>query len=179
MAWNLITKEYGLPAEKLLVTVYAEDDEAYDLWKKIAGLSDDRIIRIRRPRQFLGNGRHRARAGRVPRYSSTTAKAFQAAARAARTKTATGSSKSGISSSCSTSRLTQDSANDLPQPSIDTGMGLERIAAVLQGKHDNYDIDLMRSLIEASAQASECGSGWCTGAIAPRHRRSLARMLAS
>ncbi len=62
LAWNLITKEFGLDAKRLLVTVYHTDDDAYDLWKKIAGLSDDKIIRIATERQFLGDGRYRSRA---------------------------------------------------------------------------------------------------------------------
>jgi len=153
LAWNLITKEFGLPAERLLVTVYAEDDQAFDLWKKIAGLPDDRIIRIPTSDNFWAmgptgpcgpcseifydHGEHIA--GGPPgspeedgdRFTEIWNLVFM-----------------------QYEQVSADERIDLPKPSIDTGMGLERVAAVLQGKHDNYDIDLMRALIEASAEAS-------------------------
>jgi alanyl-tRNA synthetase len=152
LAWRLITTEFGLDPQKLLVTVYHEDDDAAALWRKIAGLGDDRIIRIATSDNFWAMGDtgpcgpcseifydHGAHiAGGPPGSPDEDGDRFieiwnlvfmqyeQTAAE----------------------RLS------LPKPSIDTGMGLERIAAVLQGKHDNYDIDLMRSLIMASAEAS-------------------------
>ena len=153
LAWNLITKEFGLPGDRLLATVYGEDDQAFDLWKQIAGLPEERIIRIPTSDNFWAmgptgpcgpcseifydHGDHIA--GGPPgspeqdgdRFTEIWNLVFM--------------------------QYEQISANeriDLPKPSIDTGMGLERIAAVLQGKHDNYDIDLMRALIEASAEAS-------------------------
>ena len=73
LAWNLVTKEFGVPADKLLATVYIDDDEAFNLWKKIAGLPDSKILPHRRSRQFLGHGRHRARAARARRFSTITA----------------------------------------------------------------------------------------------------------
>ena len=153
LAWNLITKEFGLPADRLLATVYAEDDEAFDLWKKIAGLPEERIIRIPTSDNFWAmgptgpcgpcseifydHGDHIA--GGPPgspeedgdRFTEIWNLVFM-----------------------QYEQISADERIVLPKPSIDTGMGLERIAAVLQGKHDNYDIDLMRALIEASAEAS-------------------------
>ena len=105
-----------------------------------------------RPATISGRWATPARAARAPRSSTTTAPTSRAGRRAARTPTATASSRSGTSSSCSSSSCRAASAIDLPKPSIDTGMGLERIAAVLQGVHDNYDIDLFRTLIAASVE---------------------------
>ena len=104
LAWNLITKEFGLAADKLLVTVYHTDDEAADLWKKIAGLPDDRIIRIADQRQFLGDGRHRSVRPVLGNLLRPRRRHLRAALPAAPTRTATASSRSGTSSSCSTSR---------------------------------------------------------------------------
>ena len=103
LAWNLITKEFGLPKDRLLVTVYHDDDEAFDLWKKIAGLPDAGSSALP-TRTISGRWAIPARAARARKSSSTTATTFRAARRVARTRTATASSRSGISSSCSTSR---------------------------------------------------------------------------
>ena len=154
LAWNLVTKEYGLPADRLWITVYAADDDAFDLWRKIAGLPEERIIRIATSDNFWSMGEtgpcgpcseifydHGPDiAGGPPgspnedsdRYVEIWNLVFmQYEQRAA------------------------DDRIDLHKPSIDTGMGLERLSAILQGKHDNYDSDLLRSLIEASAAATD------------------------
>ena len=152
LAWNLITREYGLDVSKLLVTVYHEDDEAADLWKKIAGLNDDRIIRIATSDNFWAmgdtgpcgpcseifydHGEHIA--GGPPGSPDEDGDRFIEIWNLVFMQF----------------EQTISERINLPKPSIDTGMGLERIAAVLQGKHDNYDIDLMRALIEASADAA-------------------------
>ena len=104
LAWNLVTKEFGLPAHRLLVTVFAEDDDAFNLWKKIAGLPEDRIIRIAKLLTISGRWARPAPAGRARKFSTTTARTSRAGLRARRTRTATGSSRSGTSSSCSSSR---------------------------------------------------------------------------
>ena len=152
-AWNLITKEYALNPNKMLVTVYHEDEEALSLWKKIAGLSDDRIIRISTSDNFwsmgdLGpcgpcseifydHGEHIP--GGPPGSADEDGDRFIEIWNLVFMQY----------------EQTKAGRINLPKPSIDTGMGLERIAAVLQGKHDNYDIDLMRALVEASAQISK------------------------
>src|SRR5580704_5289081 len=140
LAWNLIVKEFGLPKDRLLVTVYAEDDDAARLWAKIAGLPQQKIIRIATSDNFWAMGdtgpcgpcseifydHGEGIPGGPPgspdedgdRFIEIWNLVFMQYEQQAR----------GL-------RL------DLPRPSIDTGMGLERIAAVLQGKHDNYDID--------------------------------------
>ncbi|HKT54545.1 MAG TPA: alanine--tRNA ligase, partial [Caulobacteraceae bacterium] len=148
-AWTLLTKEFQLPVEKLLVTVYAEDDEAHGLWKKIAGLPDEKIIRIATSDNFWSMGDtgpcgpcseifydHGAHIPGGPpgspdqdgdRFVEIWNLVFM--------------------------QFEQHANGDrelLPKPSIDTGMGLERVAAVLQGVHDNYDVDLFRDLIAAA-----------------------------
>ena len=153
LAWNLVTREYGLPAERLLVTVYAEDEEAAGLWRKVAGLPESRILRIPTSDNFWAMGDTGPcgpcseifydHGDRIPggppggpdedgdRFIEIWNLVFM-----------------------QFEQLGPGERTLLPRPSIDTGMGLERLAAVLQGKHDNYDIDLMRALILASAEAS-------------------------
>ena len=104
LAWNLITKEFGLKKDKLLVTVYHDDDEAADLWKKIAGFSRRSHHPHRRPRTISGRWATPVPAVRARKSSSTAASTSGADRRAARRRTAIASSNSGISSSCSSSR---------------------------------------------------------------------------
>ncbi len=143
LAWNLITKEYGLPIEKLIVTVYAEDDEAYDLWKKIAGIGDNKIIRIATSDNFwsmgdtgpcgpsseifFDHGDHiwggppgspEEDGDRFIEIWNLVFMQYEQHANGERT--------------------------NLPNPSIDTGMGLERFAALMQGTHDNYETDMFK-----------------------------------
>ena len=152
MAWNLVTREYGLAAEKLLVTVYHEDDEAAGLWKKIAGLSDDKIIRIVTSDNFWAMG-DTGPCGPCSEIFYDHGDHIPGGP--------PGSPDEDGDRFIEIWNLvfmqfeqTAESRINLPKPSIDTGMGLERIAAVLQGKHDNYDIDLMRALVLASAEVS-------------------------
>ncbi|HSE77908.1 MAG TPA: alanine--tRNA ligase [Alphaproteobacteria bacterium] len=166
LAWTLMTKEYGLPEDRLLVTVYADDDEAAAHWKKIAGLPEERIIRIAGADNFWAMGDtgpcgpcseifydHGAHVPGGPPGS------------------AEGDGDRFIEIwnlvFMQYEQLAPDQRVPLPKPSIDTGMGLERIAAVLQGKHDNYDTDLLRNLILASAEASKIAAD---GAHAVSHR---------
>ena len=146
LAWNLITKEFELPVDRLMVTVFIDDDQAFDLWKKIAGLPESKIVRIAGTDNFwqmgdLGpcgpcseifydHGAHipggppGSRDAEGDRFIEIWNLVFMQYEQIAGGK-----------------RL------DLPRPSIDTGMGLERIAAVLQGTHDNYKIDLFGAII--------------------------------
>jgi alanyl-tRNA synthetase len=151
LAWNLVTKEFGLPKDKLTATVYVDDDEAFDLWKKIAGLPESRIIRIAGSDNFwqMGDtgpcgpcseifydhgdkiwggppGSAEAEGDRFIEIWNLVFMQYEQVSRGVR--------------------------NPLPKPSIDTGAGLERVAAVLQGKHDNYDIDLFVALIRAISE---------------------------
>lgn len=148
-AWNLVTKDFALPKDKLLVTVYHTDDAAFDLWKKIAGLPDERIIRIATSDNFWAMGDtgpcgpcseiffdHGADIpGGPPGSSDEDGDRFIEIWNLVFMQF---------------EKHADGRQVDLPKPSIDTGMGLERTAAILQGKHDNYDIDLFQNLIAAS-----------------------------
>lgn len=153
LAWNLITKEYGLPKDKLTVTVFIDDDEAHGLWKKIAGLSDSKIIRIPTSDNFWAMG-DTGPCG--PCSEIFYDHGDKIAGGPPGSPDADGDRFIEIWNLVfmQYEQVSKEERVSLPRPSIDTGMGLERLAAVLQGKHDNYDIDLMRNLIEASAHAS-------------------------
>ena len=153
LAWNLITKEYGLPQDKLLVTVFAEDDQAFDLWKKIAGLSDDRIIRIPTSDNFWSMG-DTGPCGPCSEIFYDHGDHIPGGPPGSPDEDGDRFIEIWNLVFMQYEQIDAETRSDLPRPSIDTGMGLERLAAVLQGKHNNYDIDLMRRLIEASAAAS-------------------------
>ena len=153
LAWNLVTREYGLPREKLLVTVFSEDDQAAELWKKIAGLSDDRIIRIPTSDNFWSMG-DTGPCGPCSEIFFDHGDEIPGGPPGSPDEDGDRFIEIWNLVFMQFEQIDADTRNDLPRPSIDTGMGLERVAAVLQGKHNNYDIDLMRHLIEASAQAS-------------------------
>ena len=153
LAWNLITKEYGLPQDKLLVTVFAEDDQAFDLWKKIAGLSDDRIIRIPTSDNFWSMG-DTGPCGPCSEIFYDHGDHIPGGPPGSPHEDGDRFIEIWNLVFMQYEQIDAETRSDLPRPSIDTGMGLERLAAVLQGKHNNYDIDLMRRLIEASAAAS-------------------------
>ena len=151
LAWNLVTKEFGLPQDRLLVTVYIDDDDAFNLWKKIAGLPESKILRIAGSDNFWAMGDtgpcgpcseifydHGAH---IPGGPPGTADAD-------------GDRFIEIWNLVfmQYEQLAGGKRLDLPRPSIDTGMGLERIAAVLQGTHDNYSIDLFATLIRTIAE---------------------------
>ena len=153
LAWNLITKEYGLPPEKLLATVYAEDDQAFDLWKKIAGLPEERIIRIATSDNFWAMG-DTGPCGPCSEIFFDHGPEIPGGPPGSPDEDGDRFIEIWNLVFMQYEQVTPEKRIELPRPSIDTGMGLERIAAVLQGKHDNYDIDLMRRLIEASAEAA-------------------------
>jgi len=179
-AWTLLTKVWGLPAEKLLATVYHTDDEAFDLWKKIAGLPEDRIIRIATKDNFwamgddgpcgpcseifFDHGPHIA--GGPPgspdedgdRFIEIWNLVFMQFEQAA-----------------------GEIVGNLPKPSIDTGMGLERVSAVLQGVHDNYDTDTFKALIAASESLTSVpaeGAQQASHRVIADHLRSTSFLLA-
>jgi alanyl-tRNA synthetase len=151
LAWNLVTKEFGLPKDRLWITIHPSDDTARSLWKKIAGLPDERIVGHADNLWAMGPvgpcgfcseifyDQGPALAGGPPgspdedgdRYLEFWNLVFM-----------------------QFEQVDEKTRIDLPRPSIDTGMGLERIAAILQGVHSNYDIDLFRALIKAVADAT-------------------------
>ncbi|ACB96016.1 alanyl-tRNA synthetase [Beijerinckia indica subsp. indica ATCC 9039] len=153
LAWKLITEVFDLPKDRLLVTVYHDDDEAYDLWKKIAGFPDSKIIRIATSDNFWAMGDTGPCGPCSEIFYDQGEKLFGGPP---------GSADEDGDRFLEFWNLVfmqfeQRGPGDriaLPKPSIDTGMGLERIAALLQGVTSNYDIDLMRALILAVAQAT-------------------------
>ncbi|MEX2630691.1 MAG: alanine--tRNA ligase [Tistlia sp.] len=166
LAWNLVTREYGLAKERLLVTVYAEDDQAFDLWKKIAGLPEERIIRIATSDNFWAMG-DTGPCGPCSEIFFDHGEGIPGGPPGSPDEDGDRFIEIWNLVFMQFEQQSPESRVELPRPSIDTGMGLERIAAVLQGKHDNYDIDLMRTLIEASAEASASDPD---GARAVSHR---------
>ncbi|MDF2367198.1 alanine--tRNA ligase [Sneathiella sp.] len=153
LAWNLLTKEFGLPEEKLLVTVYHDDDEAADHWKKIAGLSDDRIIRIATSDNFWSMG-DTGPCGPCSEIFFDHGEGIPGGPPGSPDEDGDRFIEIWNLVFMQFEQHAGGNRENLPRPSIDTGMGLERVTAVLQGKHDNYDIDLMRHIIEASADIS-------------------------
>jgi len=148
LAWNLVTKEFGLPKERLTATVYIDDDEAFDLWKSIAGLPDSRIIRIAGSDNFWAMG-DSGPCGPCSEIFYDHGEGIPGGPPGS--PDAEGDRFIEIWNLVFM-QFEQTSPGErvpLPRPSIDTGMGLERTAAVLQGVHDNYDIDLFRRLIAA------------------------------
>ena len=153
LAWNLVTKEFGLPKDRLLVTVYAEDDEAASHWKKIAGLPDSRVIRIPTSDNFWQMG-DTGPCGPCSEIFFDHGDKIPGGPPGSADQDGDRFIEIWNLVFMQFEQLEPGKRVALPRPSIDTGMGLERITAVMQGKHDNYDIDLMRALIMASAAAS-------------------------
>ncbi|MBL8835743.1 MAG: alanine--tRNA ligase [Alphaproteobacteria bacterium] len=153
LAWNLVTREYGLPKDKLLVTVYSEDEDAAALWRKVAGLPDSKIIRIPTSDNFWAMG-DTGPCGPCSEIFFDHGPGIPGGPPGSADADGDRFIEIWNLVFMQFEQVTPDKRVSLPKPSIDTGMGLERITAILQGKHDNYDIDLMRHLIEASAEAS-------------------------
>ncbi|WP_180901606.1 alanine--tRNA ligase [Martelella soudanensis] len=169
LAWNLITQEFALPKDKLLVTVYHEDDEAFDLWKKIAGLPDDRIIRIATSDNFWSMG-DTGPCGPCSEIFFDHGDHIWGGPPGSPEEDGDRFIEIWNLVFMQYEQISADRRENLPRPSIDTGMGLERVAAVLQGKHDNYDIDLFRNLIAASVDL--------TGVKAEGEHRASHRVIA-
>lgn len=152
-AWNLLTKEFGLNKDKLLVTVYHTDDNAADYWKKIAGLSDDRIIRIATNDNFWAMG-DTGPCGPCSEIFYDHGDNIWGGPPGSADEDGDRFIEIWNLVFMQFEQISKEERIELPRPSIDTGMGLERIAAVLQGVHDNYDIDLFKALIRASEEAT-------------------------
>lgn len=180
MAWDLITKVYGLPAEKLLVTVYSEDEEAAGLWKKIAGLSDDKVIRIPTSDNFWAMG-DTGPCGPCSEIFFDHGEAIPGGPPGSPDEDGDRFIEVWNLVFMQFEQLDKENRVSLPRPSIDTGMGLERLTAILQGKHDNYDIDLLRTIIEASAETSNVsadGEHAVSHRVIADHLRSTAFLIA-
>ena len=153
LAWDLVTKEFELPKERLLVTVYHDDDEAAALWKSYAGLSDSRIIRIKTSDNFWSMG-STGPCGPCSEIFFDHGESIDGGPPGSTNEDGDRFVEIWNLVFMQFDQLENGERKNLPTPSIDTGMGLERIAAILQGKHDNYDTDLFKALIEESASKS-------------------------
>ncbi len=153
LAWTLVTKEFGLPKDKLLVTVYHEDDEAASLWKRIAGLPEERIIRIATSDNFWQMG-DTGPCGPCSEIFFDHGEGIPGGPPGSPDEDGDRFIEIWNLVFMQFEQVAPGNRLPLPKPSIDTGMGLERIAAVLQGVHDNYDIDLFKALIRASVEAT-------------------------
>ncbi len=179
-AWELLTRDYGIPKDKLLVTVYHTDDEAADIWKKVAGLTDDRIIRIPTNDNFWMMG-PTGPCGPCTEIFFDHGPGIWGGPPGSAEQDGDRFIEIWNLVFMQFEQFADGSRTGLPKPSIDTGMGLERIGALLQGKHDNYDTDLMRSLIEASAHATSTdpdGPGKTHHRVIADHLRSTSFLIA-
>jgi alanyl-tRNA synthetase len=153
LAWDLVTKEFGLPKEKLLVTVYHTDEEAAKIWKNYAGLSNSQIIKIKSGDNFWSMG-PTGPCGPCSEIFFDHGPSVQGGPPGSPNEDGDRYVEIWNLVFMQYDRLENGNQVDLPKPSIDTGMGLERMGAVLQGTHDNFNTDLMRALIEESANLS-------------------------
>ncbi len=153
LAWSLLTRDFAIDKNRLTVTVYHEDEEAAGLWKKIAGLSDDRIIRIATSDNFWSMG-DTGPCGPCSEIFYDHGDHIPGGPPGSPDEDGDRFVEIWNLVFMQFEQVTPDKRVSLPKPSIDTGMGLERVTAVLQGVHDNYDTDLLRVLIEASANAT-------------------------
>lgn len=179
-AWELLTKEFGIDKSKLLVTVYHTDEEAAAIWKKVAGLSDDRIIRIATNDNFWMMG-PTGPCGPCTEIFYDHGDHIWGGPPGSPEEDGDRFIEIWNLVFMQNEQFEDGSMTALDQQSIDTGMGLERIAALLQGKHDNYDTDLMRALIEASADASSNdpdGPGKTHHRVIADHLRSTSFLMA-
>jgi alanyl-tRNA synthetase len=152
LAWNLITKEFGLKADKLLVTIYHDDDEAARHWKKIAGFSDDRIIRIATSDNFWAMG-DTGPCGPCSEIFIDRGEHIWGGPPGSPEEDGDRFLEFWNLVFMQFDQVTKEERISLPRPSIDTGMGLERMAAVLQGVDSVFETDLFRHLIEATSSA--------------------------
>ena len=157
-AWTLLTREWGLPADKLTATVYHTDDEAFELWRKIAGLPEHRIIRIPTTDNFWAMG-DSGPCGPCSEIFYDHGDHIPGGPPGSPDEDGDRFVEIWNLVFMQYEQEANEITGNLPKPSIDTGMGLERIAAVMQGVHDNYDTDTFRALIAASAELTRTAAG--------------------
>ncbi len=180
LAWRFITRELGLPPEKLLVTVYHDDDEAFDLWKKIAGIPDDRIIRIPTADNFWSMG-DVGPCGPCSEIFYDQGESVGGGPPGSPDEDGDRFLEFWNLVFMQYEQLTPGQRAPLPRPSIDTGMGLERIAALLQGVHSVFDVDLFRALTGAVADFTGAPADGPQGAshrVIADHLRAAAFLVA-
>ncbi len=158
LAWDLLTKEWGLAPDRLTATVYHTDDEAWDLWKKIAGLPDERIIRIPTKDNFWAMG-DSGPCGPCSEIFYDHGDHIPGGPPGSPDEDGDRFTEIWNLVFMQYEQEDNEIIRELPKPSIDTGMGLERIAAVLQGVHDNYETDTFKALIAASSELTRTAAG--------------------
>jgi len=179
-AWELITRELDIPKDRLLVTVYHTDDEAADIWKKVAGLGDDRIIRIPTADNFWSMGAT-GPCGPCTEIFFDHGDHIWGGPPGSPDEDGDRFVEIWNLVFMQNERFEDGSMTELAMQSIDTGMGIERVAALLQGSNDNYAIDLMRALIEASADVTSTdpdGPGRTHHRVIADHLRSTSFLMA-
>ena len=152
-AWELLTKEYEIPKEKLLVTIFHTDDEAEKLWKKISGLNEDKIVKIKTNDNFWSMG-DLGPCGPCSEIFYDHGPSVQGGPPGSENEDGDRFIEIWNLVFMQYEQISAEKRINLPKPSIDTGMGLERISAVLQNTHNNYEIDMMKNLVEASSLAT-------------------------
>ncbi len=151
LAWNLITKEFGLDKNRLYVTVYHDDDEAFNYWKKIAGLNEDKIIRIATSDNFWSMG-ETGPCGPCSEIFYDHGEHLEGGLPGSKNEDGDRFIEIWNLVFMQYEQISKDKRINLPKPSVDTGMGLERIAALLQGTHDNYETDHFKKIINSAAE---------------------------
>ncbi|WP_022682613.1 alanine--tRNA ligase [Sphingobium bisphenolivorans] len=179
-AWTLLTKEWGLPAERLTATVYHTDDEAFDLWKKIAGLPEERIIRIPTKDNFWAMG-DSGPCGPCSEIFYDHGDHIWGGPPGSPEEDGDRFVEIWNLVFMQYEQEANEIVSELPKPSIDTGMGLERIAAVLQGVHNNYDTDTFKALVEESSALTKTatdGEHQASHRVIADHLRSTSFLIA-
>jgi alanyl-tRNA synthetase len=180
LAWTLLTQDWALPKDRLMVTVYEDDDEAHALWKKIAGLTDDRIVRLGAKSNFWQMG-DTGPCGPCSEIFYDHGEHVFGGPPGSKDEDGDRFIEIWNLVFMQFEQHADGSRTGLPRPSIDTGMGLERVSAVMQGVHDNYDIDLFKALIGAAAQVTgsdTSGTGSTSQRVIADHLRSMSFLIA-
>jgi alanyl-tRNA synthetase len=179
LAWDLLIKEWGLPKEKLSVTVYQDDDEAFDLWKKVAGLSDDKIVRLGAKSNFWQMA-DTGPCGPNSEIFYDHGDKYWGGPPGSPEEDGDRFVEIWNLVFMQFEQFKDGSRIRLPKPSVDTGMGLERVAAVMQGTNNNYEIDLFKSLIAATMQATAFNGDPTTPSlrVIADHLRSMSFLIA-
>ena len=152
LAWDLITKEFGINKDRLYVTVFRDDDDAFNLWKKIAGLSDNKVIRIATSDNFWSMG-ETGPCGPCSEIFFDHGDNLKGGPPGTKDQDGDRFIEIWNLVFMQFEQITKDKRIDLPKPSVDTGMGLERVAALIQGSHDNYETDHFKKLIQSTSNA--------------------------
>jgi alanyl-tRNA synthetase len=179
LAWNLITKEWGLPKEKLTATIYEDDDEAMALWKKISGLPEDRIVRLGAKSNFWQMG-DTGPCGPCSEIFYDHGDKYWGGPPGSPEEDGDRFVEIWNLVFMQFEQYADGSRTSLPKPSVDTGAGLERVAAVMQGTNNNYEIDLFRSLIASTQQATGFNGDPTTPSlrVIADHLRSMSFLIA-